>query len=156
MIRRAHPVACLAVGLVLAFAGCSKKLPQLTEAGGVVLLDNEPLPFACVQFMPELSEFGAEYNSTATTDKEGKFTLMCNKTGEPGAVIGSHRVIVFDSTPRNLRGQSEEAQLKYAEYYEQLKNRPIPLVYASVGKTPLRIEVTAQQKSYTLELTRPK
>ena len=100
MIRRAPALACLAIGFVLALAGCGKKLPQLTEAGGVVLLDNEPLPFALVQFMPELSEFGAEYNSRATTDEQGKFTLVCNKTGEPGAVIGWQRVIVVDSTPR--------------------------------------------------------
>jgi len=156
-MRRAHVIVFIAMSLVLPAPGCGgKKIPQLTEVEGVVLLDGEPLPRASVQFVPELKDFGSQYNSRAVTDNQGRFKLVCRKTGEEGAVIGWHRVLVMDFWPAELRGQSEEARLKLAEYYDNLKNRPIPQIYASVGKTPLRVEVTAEQKSYVLPLTRPK
>lgn len=148
--------ASLWLGLLIGLTatGCGKNLPALTEVEGVVLLDDEPLPHAFVQFMPQLDNFGAEYNSTAVTDDKGHFTLKCYKDDLWGAVIGKHVVLVTDYLPPELRGR--DAQEKFAEYYEELKNRPIPENFGSVIKTPLRIEVTGDQKSYKLELTRPK
>jgi hypothetical protein len=159
---RGAQFACLAsfgvcIGLVLTTAGCAGKLlPQLTEVEGQVLLDGEPLPQAIVEFIPELAEFGAQYNSRAITDAEGKFKLVCGKSKEPGAVIGKHRIVIRDYIPSELRGRTEEDQAKLAEYVENLKNRPIPEMFASMGKTPLRIEVTAEQKSYPIWLNSPK
>ena|SRR5579862_8673463 len=148
---------CLCIGLVLTTAGCAaKRLPQLVEVEGQVLLDGEPLPKAAIEFVPELADFGAQYNSRAITDDEGHFKLVCGKSQEPGAVIGKHRVVVRDFTPPQLRGRSEEDQTKLAEYFENLKNRPIPEIYGSMGKTPLRIEITPEQKSYTVWLTSAK
>ena len=36
----------------------------------------------------------------------------------------------------------------------KLKNRPIPPEYGAVGQTPLVLDVTAEHKSYKLELRR--
>jgi hypothetical protein len=156
-MRGARVVVCFSISLFLAASGCrGKPLPQLTAVEGVVLVDGEPLPRAQIQFVPELANFGSEYNSRAVTDDQGKFKLVCRKTGEPGAVIAMNRVVVWEYTPPELRGSSAEAQLKLAEYQEELKNRPIPEVYSSVAKTPLKIEVTAVQKEYTIYLVRPK
>jgi hypothetical protein len=133
-------------------AGCSAKPPQITVVEGVILLEGEPLPLAQVQFIPELQHFGAEYNASAVTDDQGRFKMKCHKNGEPGAVVGWNRVVVTDYAPPDLRRKSQEER---ADYYLELKNRPIPDTYASVGKTPLRIEVSADQSDYRLELKRP-
>jgi hypothetical protein len=147
--------ACLALTAVLVLSGCGKTPPRVTEVEGTVLLDDKPLPNAQVQFVPELSNFGAEMNSTGVTDDKGRFTLTCAYQSQPGAVVGSHRVVVTDApVPRELRGQTREAQEKLARYQAGLKNRPIPAVYGSVGQTPLRLEVKADQKTYAVNLTR--
>src|SRR5437762_2404501 len=111
--------------LTLLSAGCGGKSPPvLTEAEGMVLLDDEPLPHAYVQFVPQLTGFGAEYNSTAVTDEAGKFKLVCYKTGLPGAVIGKHGVVVIDYLPPEVRGKDAASQAKFAEFIDNLKNRP--------------------------------
>jgi hypothetical protein len=154
-MRRKAAFVCLGIAAVFALSACGKTPPEITEAEGLVLLDNEPLPFVQIQFVPELTDFGSQYNSTAVSDKDGKFKLTCGKTGAPGAVVSMHRVVVSDFTPKELRGESIEAQEKMADYYENLKNRPIPTIYGSVGKTPLRVEVISGQSVYVLRLTRP-
>jgi hypothetical protein len=156
-MRGGPVVVCLMLSFFLCIVGCrGKALPQLTEVEGVVFVDGEPLPRAQIQFVPELKEFGSDYNSRAVTDDQGKFKLVCRKTGEPGAAIGINRVIVWEYTPPELRDNSEETRLKLSEYVEELKNRPIPELYSSVGKTPLKIDVTAAQKEYNIFLLRPK
>ena len=56
--------------------------------------------------------------------------------------------------PAEFRSPSAEAQRRYAEYLRGQTNRPIPEEYASLRKTPLEVEVTADQKTYDLTLTR--
>jgi hypothetical protein len=153
----ARVVVGLSICLILAAPGCrGNPTPQLTEVEGVVVLNDEPLPLAHIQFVPELANFGSEYNSSAVTDDQGKFKLVCRKNGQPGAVIGVHRVIVWEYMPAELRVRSEETMVKLAEYQDALKNRPIPEEYGSVVKTPLKVEVTPGQKEYTIFLMRPK
>ena len=136
------------VGLALALSGCGKSPPQVTEAEGVVLLNGHPLPNALVTFAPELDNFGAEMNSTAVTDEEGRFKLQCAyKGGQPGAAVGKHRVTVTEAPPSGeYRGMSERAQTGYAEYLSKQKNRPIPKQYAALGTTPLEVEVKPGEK----------
>src|SRR5439155_8016866 len=128
--------------ILLALVGCGKSPPPITEVEGVLLLNKQPLPNAQIEFVPELKDFGAEMNSMAVTDEKGFFRLTCNQNQQPGAAVGTHRVVVTEpATPKELRGQDEKTQKEYRQYLAGLKNRPIPDVYATVGKTPLRIEV---------------
>jgi hypothetical protein len=137
--------------LGIAAVGCRKTPPPLTTVEGTVLLDGKPLPFAMVQFMPETSDFGAELNSTGVSDEMGHFTLTCNRQNEPGAVVGKHRVVVIEGpVPGDIRRNQDKA----AEYLAKLKNRPIPVNYATYSQTPLIIDVTADQKEYTVKMTR--
>src|SRR5262245_27963016 len=150
---------CRAFAVVLAFgtAGCARVPPPVTEVEGVVLLDKQPLPNAYVEFVPELEHFGAELNSRGITDEQGRFQLVCAQRQQPGAVVAKHRVVVLEApTPEEFRQQTEVAQEKYALFLAKLKNRPIPDAYASVSQTPLRVEVVADKKNYTLEMTRSK
>src|SRR4051794_26471932 len=136
-------------------AGCAKSPPRITEAEGRVLLDGKPLPNAFVQFMPELSNWGAEMNSTAVTDEKGEFRLRCAYKDQPGAAVATHRVLITEAPPpAELRGMDGESQDKLGRYLGSLKNRPIPDKFATYSKTPVRVEVKADQKVYELNLTR--
>jgi hypothetical protein len=141
--------------VVLALAGCAKGPPPVTEVSGVVLLDGQPLPQAKVEFVPELSNFGAEMNSTAITDDQGRFTLTCAYKQQSGAVVGKHHVLVSERpTPGEFRAQDEQTQARYGQYLAKLKNRPIPAAYGKLGTTKLVVEVTADQKTYELKLSK--
>jgi hypothetical protein len=146
----------LALMFALGSTGCGKKKqpPAIVEVQGVVLLNGAPLPFADVTFMPQLEHFGAEYNSTAVTDAEGRFVLKCAKDGKNGAAVGKHKVLILEHTPDEHRGMGREAQEGLAKYHAGLKNRPIPEAYGQLLNTPLEIEVKADQKEYTLQLSR--
>lgn len=146
------------IGITLAFSllasGCTKSPPAVTEVTGTLLLNNQPLPFAQVDFMPELSSFGAQYNSTAVTDERGRFTLIC-ANGEAGAAVATHRVIVFEGPPPDgARGTDGPSQTRLGEYMSKLANRPIPLEYGNYAQTPLRMEVKKDQKEYIINMTR--
>jgi hypothetical protein len=154
-IRIAPALAGLALGVVLALPGCRKVPPPVADAEGTVLLDGKPLPQAHVEFVPELSNFGAEMISTAVTDDQGHFHLTCTYKDQPGAVVGKHHVIVMEPpTPEEFRSQDPQVQAKRDQYQAKLKNRPIPTDYGTLSTTPLVVEVKADQKSYELRLTR--
>jgi hypothetical protein len=143
----------LAVAFVAA-AGCAKSPPPVTEVAGVVRLDGQPLPHVKVEFVPDLSGFGAEMNSSAITDEQGRFTLTRAFTGQPGAVVAKHRVLITEApTPGEFRSQDPQTQARYAQYMARLKNRPIPDAYGKLA-TALVVEVKADQKTYDLDLTR--
>jgi hypothetical protein len=156
MTRRiARPVAGLGAALVLVFSGCAKGPPPVTAVSGVVLLDGQPLPQAKVEFVPELSGFGAEMISSAVTDDRGRFTLAFSYSRQPGAVVGRHRVLVTEPpTPAEFRSPDERTQARLAQYQAKLKNRPIPPAYGTLNKTPLAVDVKPDQATYDLQLQR--
>jgi hypothetical protein len=141
----------------LLLPGCTPTPPPITNVEGVVLLNDAPLPNALVEFAPELTHFGAEMNSTGITDDKGFFRLTCAFKSQPGAAVGKHRVVITDApAPAEARGPSQAAQERLTKFMNGLKNRPIPTAYGAIGTTPLIVEVTPEQKSYTLKLTRDK
>lgn len=154
-MRRTTP---LVLGLALLFltaAGCKKGPPEIVPAEGVVLLDGKPLPKAYVEFIPELEGYGAEMNSHALTDDEGKFQLQNVWKQQPGAAVGKHRVLVSeDAVPPDMRSPDARTQARLMQYYASLKNRPIPDKYGNFSTTPLRIEVKKEQQSYEVTLAR--
>jgi hypothetical protein len=150
-VRHVVPAAVLAVFL----AGCGKRPPQFnSQVSGVVLLDGKPLPKAKVEFQPALDGFGAEMNSSAVTDDEGRFTVVRVSTQEPGASVCKHRVIISEMpTPGEFRSQDPAVQAKLVQYKASLKNRPIPTGYSS-PITAIEVEVTPDQHDYKIELKR--
>ncbi len=153
-------LACCLAALVSAFAcllasGCGPRLPPFTKVEGTVLLDGRPLPGAVVEFVPELTGFGADYNSTAITDDKGHYELVSVYKKTPGALVARHHVLVREQPiPEEYRTRSEENERKLKELLSGLTNRPIPRVYASFTKTPLIVEVTKQQSTHDLTLLR--
>ena len=80
-------------------------------------------------------------------------TRLTLADGRSGAVVATHRVVVMEGPPpKELRGM--DAQERLGEYMRQLKNRPLPEMYDSYGKTPLRVEVKPEQKVYVIKMRR--
>jgi hypothetical protein len=152
-LRRAVALA-LAAGATLLGSGCAPRPPAIVPAEGTVFLNGKPLPMARVEFIPELKNFGAEYNSTAVTDENGHFVLICAINQQPGAAVATHHVVVTEHVPDDLRGTSGQAQTRQAEYLAKLKNRPIPEQYGVFSKTPLTVEVKPGQTTYELQMSR--
>jgi hypothetical protein len=151
----AQRLALASVFLLVFAPGCAKAPPGVVEVSGVVLLDGQPLPKAKVEFVPQLKDFGAQYNSVGITDEKGRFTLACG-IQKPGAVVGKHLVLVMDSIPAEYRRADGDTQGKLSQYLATLKNRPIPEKYSSISQTDLSVEVTADKHEYELNLTRRK
>ncbi|MCS6977117.1 MAG: DUF4198 domain-containing protein [Gemmatales bacterium] len=155
MRRSSSIVVATALAVVVILSvGCGRTPPQIVEVEGVLYLDDQPLPFAQIEFMPELKHFGAEYNSMAVTDAQGRFKLEC-ANGQPGAAVATHRVVVLEGPPpEGARGMDERSQNRLAEYMANLPNRPIPEVFGNYSRTPARVEVKPEQKTYEIRLRR--
>ncbi len=146
----------LPLAAAVTLTGCAPKRPPVVEAGGVVLLNDKPLPFAYVEFVPVLEHFGAEMSSTATTDEDGRFALTCTWKNQSGAAVGRHKVVVREApVPPDLRGIDAQSQARLEKYQNGLRNRPIPEKYDKVVSTPVEVEVKPGQTEYKVELTRP-
>jgi hypothetical protein len=153
-MRRVGWFAALGLCVGLFLPGCAPSPPPFVEAGGKVLLNGQPLPNAVVQFVPEIEHFGAEMNSTGTTDEKGEFKLTCPTRNVDGAAVATHRVLVFEVVPADMRGMDEKSQEKAAKHQASLKNRPIPPKYATFSLTPVRVTVEAGKTSYLVDLKR--
>jgi hypothetical protein len=69
--------------------------------------------------------------------------------------VATHRVVVAEGPPpKEARGMDGRSQAKLAEYMKGLANRPIPDSYGNYSQTPLRVEVTPNQKLYVLKMSR--
>jgi hypothetical protein len=149
-------VVAVLVGLTgLMLSGCGPRLPSVTPVQGTVTLNGKPLPKALVTFVPQLDQFGAESNSTAVTDEDGRFTLTCLYNKQPGAVAATHVVLVTEapdpSATQNGKGRKYRPS---NDEREKRGNRPIPPRYSSVSQSPIKIEIKEGQEPVIIELTR--
>jgi len=134
-------------------SGCGGGTPAIVPVKGTVLLNGQPLPKAIVKFQPQQDGLSSEFFSFAETDENGQFTLTCGYKDKPGAVVGKHVVLITESPePKELR-QSRDRR-EHEDYRAKLGNRPIPLRYASIKESPLKIEIKEGQEDVKLELTR--
>lgn len=85
----------VAVTLVAAVSGCSRPA-KLVPAEGVVEIGGKPANGIVVQFLPQPVEGEKRPTSFATTGEDGSFQLVTND-GKPGAVEGTHIVILADT-----------------------------------------------------------
>jgi hypothetical protein len=134
-------------------SGCGPGTPAIVPVKGTVLLNGQPLPKATVQFVPQRKDLGAEFASTAVTDENGAFTLMCGYRDTPGAAVGQHTVVITEGPlPEEMRNTRDYREIE--SYKAKLINRPIPTQYGSVTSSPLKIDIKEGQEDVKLELTR--
>ena len=112
---------CLSVillAMVHCVVGCTKEasLSGLAPASGVVKLKGAPLAGATVTFAP--GPGSAVRAAYATTDQEGKFTLMTLKAGD-GVMPGDYLVTVTKTETVGKVYTPEEANQYYNEHQTQ-------------------------------------
>ena len=94
--------------------GCLGDGFALAPVTGTVTFDGTPVADLTITFSPKSTEDKPTPGpfSTATTDSEGKFTLV-SRAGKPGAVIGPHRVTIrlpADATSAKLRDANDRVK----------------------------------------------
>lgn len=83
----------IGVAFILAL-GCERG-PVLVPVSGTVTLDGKPLARASVGFYPlEVKSADLSPASVGGTNEQGEFTLATALKGQPGAVLGKHRVSI--------------------------------------------------------------
>jgi len=123
--------AIVLVGLVVCMllSGCGQRF-EYAEVSGKVSMGGHALAGVFVTFFPD--DDGPEQlpYSMGTTDANGIYKLTTT-TGKPGALVGTHRVVVnWPSRDRREPNTPEPSP-------------PIPVPYTVATDTPLKVEVKA-------------
>jgi len=140
--------------VVVACLGCSRGEPvrfkgqrlKTVPARGVVTIGGGPVEGATVIF----SAVARDISATATTDKDGRFTLRTYQPGD-GAVVGSHRVAIEKTTevinlPADPEGNVPPPQITHH----------LPERFRDRVKSGLTAEVTeAGPNEFVLDLDAP-
>jgi hypothetical protein len=87
-------LVALSAAVVVSVIGCGKSdRPPLAKAGGMVLLQGQPLPSGRVTFIPDRSRGTMGRAATGIIQPDGRFTLQSYADGD-GAIVGFHRVAI--------------------------------------------------------------
>lgn len=145
--------------------GCGEKLPigmpRLYPASVTIMQEGTPLAGAVVQLIPEDSA-NAQWGPGGMTDASGVAELRTNGPYK-GAPLGTYKVVVSrsESDPHphpelTAPGASREDLGKYMAIGMRLKVYTyVESKYGSVETTPLRVEITAKGKNYTIDAGKP-
>lgn len=132
MGRRVAVCLLTVVCLVSLLAGCSGGDNKFTlnnsVQGTLKMSDGTPVAGVLVQFVPDSKE--KSLISSGTTDDGGNFSLK-TENNKAGAVLGKHHVVV-------IAGRGGKVVL--------------PVDYMDATKTPLVVEVTAEEHNYPLTI----
>lgn len=116
--------------LLMLLVGCGQSGPKLIAVSGRVVIDEKPLTFGAVRFVPAEGP-----PAVAKLDHEGKFTLMTEE--QPGCVAGEHTVEVF-------------ANESISEYENK---QHAPPGYASARTSGLAVTVSSPTEDQVIKLT---
>jgi hypothetical protein len=137
--------AAILLGLLAVASGCSGSSVSFTDTvEGTLTLDNVPVADALVQFVPAVPETTKAPESSGVTDAKGFFRLARSDNHKPGAAIGPHRVVILPGRAAQDRNDPN-AQ-------DRAPPPTVPADCMSLAKTPIRIEVTKDQKTYDLPI----
>jgi hypothetical protein len=145
-------MSCLVVVLL---GGCSAK-PPLAVVEGTLTWNGAPLPGIAIQFVPDGDKGSTGPRSTAISEDNGHFILICDDN-RPGAVIGHHRIVLMDSgNPNDGARQRDPRQRPNGNSVEEPakpgKSPAIPNIYQSAITTPIKREVVPGKQAIELNL----
>jgi hypothetical protein len=126
---------------VLAAAGCGSR-PPFGEVEGVLRRNGQPLGNVHVQFMPDPTQGAEGPRSSAFTDPQGRYRLVCDD-GRPGAVVGWHRIVLYDVELREGPGGQERTRPGVSR---------VPLDCGTAISTSLRYEVKPGAQTHDIDL----
>jgi len=136
--------AATAMALV-AQSGCGGAKLQLTKVEGTLKMSGKPLDKIQVEFWPE----GKGPRSIGLTDDQGRFALKTDDGKHNGAVVGTHRVVLHDTSvlgDKFLGRAAENVELGKGKK-PRFSDR-----YGDPHKTTLKKEVAANAGAIDLEV----
>jgi len=148
MNPRALLVTAAVVSLFLVGCNTGTQNPPTVAASGKVVYQGEAVEGATVQFIPS-SPDGKVAN--ATSDAEGTFKLSTFEPGD-GAMSGTYKVTVrkLVTVEQGIQKDGENAGQP-----DFVNKDMLPKKYASAGKTPLELDVSADgENMFEIELTK--
>jgi hypothetical protein len=128
--------------------GCSSPRETLATVEGTLRWNKKPLANVHVMFLPNEAKGTKGKQSAGVTDENGHFKLMCDN-GQPGAVVGFHKVVVMTSARMTDRGDKGE---QAADASKVGPKPAIPSKYQSAATTPVEREVKAEAQTIDLDL----
>jgi hypothetical protein len=151
MNRLDFRLAALFLGvLAVSASGCQRTEFTFYPVEGTVTKGGRPLRDIEVVFLADADAGTVGPRANGRTDEDGHYRLRTERGGE-GAVMGKHRVLVFDleatkkQAYRHLSGErwggEEQAPPKKAK---GVKAPLIPPSYGRINETPLLAEVGSQ------------
>ena len=137
--------------------GCGESrpagMPRLYPATITITQEGTPLDGALVQLIPEDSA-NSSWGPGGTTDASGRVVLQTNGKYK-GAPLGEYKVTVSkkEKEPHpNPELQGGQEFRKYLAILKTLKTYSfVEPQYGSIKDTPLNIEITAKEKTYTVD-----
>ncbi len=148
------------LALLAAAAGCNRG-PQLVPVKGTLTLDDKPLAFKNVRFIPEPGTPGV--GAGANTDGDGTYTLIAVEPGATrdtlGVMPGSYKVVVaepifpIEEPLPQASGDGPAPAIGLPDPRSKKQKATIPARYTKPETTPLRVEVPADGGSIELKLT---
>ena len=116
-------------------------LPKLYPASVMITQEGVPLADASVMLIPE-DPSNARWGPMGMTDDTGVAVMRVDGK-YAGAPLGTYRVVVekreIIDPPPGTAGESRMVQ-------------HVPAQYGSIADTPLRIEIIASERTYTVEV----
>jgi hypothetical protein len=141
-IPRPFPVMLLLTACFLSGSGCSGGKEKVVAVTGTVTHKGNPVSGMIVSFVPQTETYSGV--STGTTDENGQYKLTVFKTGQRGAVVGTHKVWV--SIPRKPPEPGDKEKKKRIPATEMsAETAEILKKYGRLEKTPLTVEVNGDQ-----------
>jgi hypothetical protein len=135
-------------------AGCGG--PKLGQVEGVVLIDGKPVKDILVTFIPNSNENTVGPNSTAVTDENGHYQLVCDDSARrPGAVIGAHRVTLIDMDAVSIPSRAHGPPGGKPQAMSKAKGKAKPRVaarYMDWVATPLKEQVKPGSQTIDLKV----
>ncbi len=132
---------CLLLGL-LTLTGCGSDFSTV-PVSGVVTLDNQPVAGAGVVYIPDQPGPTA----SATTDAEGRYTLMTGKL--KGAGIGKYRITVFKEETSGIKVGEDGLE---APGGKVVVKRGVPAIYSDPATSGLKMTIDAARNDADLKL----
>jgi hypothetical protein len=115
----------------LLLAGCGSSKYDTAEVSGTVRVNGKPKPDLALTFQP----IGGGMASVGATDQDGRYTLEFYDSGDSGAIVAKHRVVIRTHRQSNTEDTSSDIS------NPNLRD-PIPQRYND--NTELTMEVPAE------------
>ena len=88
----------------LLLCGCGGSKYSTAPVSGTVRMNGKPLPNAALTFQP----VGGGMASVGATDQDGRYTLEFYDSGQPGAIVANHRVVIRTHRRANTEDTSSD------------------------------------------------